>query len=146
MDKYEKQIDKLNQKFSAMWTILIMFLLFGWASNAQQVVKVDGDNAYYEITEHKVKFYYKYTLEDDIDEIEYNYGFGALVPPTILSADVSTEGEYVVLKRIKAIQQSGYRLAIRFEDLFRKPLNRKGKIKKHLLRWTNMLITAIKQY
>ena len=31
----EKELDKLNVKFSLMWTLLIMFLMFGSAANAQ---------------------------------------------------------------------------------------------------------------
>ena len=127
--------------------ILLVAILATTAMSAQKKVQVYGDDAYFIVTEYKTSFYFKYTPEDDMPKKLEDSGGGLLTATEIMTADASIEGEYVVLKRMKSTQQTGYRFTIPMHDLLQgKPTKRNGKVKGHIRRWTDRYISMIRQY
>ena len=134
---------------------LIFVLLIAIQAQAQSTYKI-YDNAYWTLEDNKAVLFVKHTPEDAIpDKIDDSASL--LLGGAIITADVNQENGYIILKRIKIVQNGnaltpGVQLTLKANDFF---FNRKGEIHKkirkgkrpaHIRRWTDTFIGMIKQY
>lgn len=131
-----------------------LLLIIGFTASAQISILRVSEDAYYTLDKYKTTFHYRYTPSDEMPKSIKTNMQGSLGSIEIY-ADVEIDGEWVVLKRIKAEQEnnilSNVKIAIGLESLFYKNSGKQHKAKKiksskGVRRWADNLIKLIRQY
>ena len=153
----EKQTDEYTWGDALPGGLIFLIIMFGiiFGLNAQSKYEIN-DNAYWTLEDNKAVLFVKHTPEDNIpDKIDDSAAL--LLGGAIITADVKQENGYVILKRIKIVQNGnaltpGVQLTLKANDLF---FNRKGEVNKKIQkgkrpksiqRWSDFFIGMIKQY
>ncbi len=127
-------------------------MCFGTAKAQISQLNVSED-AYFVLDDKRSEFHYRYTPQDSIPG-HISDSVSLLLGGAIIDADVTTKGDYVILKRVKIVQNGnaltpGVQLTIKMENFFYKANGKQAKNlhkKKHIRRWADTFIDMIEQY